>query len=284
MVLLLAMTGIAGAQPAPVEKLLRAKEWPSARGILAAVRGYWPELILALDHEDPGVRVRAAEALGLARYRPAEKPLMNRIPSERPDIAYAQLRALLDITRPRNRGKHGEPLDAGVSGQELADLGPSMTPLLIRTLQDEEDIGEIGYPVCLALGILNDPAAIPALIFILDGRMDWAYFGAVEALAKFEDSRVAPALARNLTKDFGSDFVNPAAGILLSMGDKGFQGVAQVLRESKDESTRANCAYLMRYADYRWAPVLRGALSDRSRSVREAVEASLTEMYRRHRR
>lgn len=283
LLVLIAFSSLARTQSARVEELLKADQWPSAKGILAAVRGYWPELILALDHPDPTVRARAAQALGAADYRLAKKPLMDRIPRETPEIAYQELCALLAIGHPRRRGKHGEPWDMDMSVDDLFSLGPKSTPLLIRFLSEEKNIGDIGYPICLALGKLGDARAIPVLIDILDRRMDWAYSGAAEALASFDDPRITPTLARNLTKEIPG-FGNPAQSSLLSLGDKGFQGAALVLRESHDESVRAACAFVLRYANYKWAPALRWALNDRSPAVRDAAKDSLSEMYRRRNR
>lgn len=272
--------GLAGAeaQDSKAVDLLRSDNWGAAKALLVANSEFGPDIVKALGDPDVTVRQRAAVALGVMDYLPAKQALMESVRKDQPLVARKALFALLHLARPMRRGKHGEPWDARMSINEIAELGPKAVPFLIEHLQVSADPDYTQPFACAVLGVIGDRRAIPALISVADRDHGFAMFFAVEALDKFDDPRKLPVFARNIKEIAG--YGSWADGFLLGNGEAGRLAAQDVMLTSKDPYVRGTLAYLLgRFEDYRSAPALRRALNDRDEFVRSNARYALDKIY-----
>lgn len=273
----LAMAG-AGAQGLEAVQLLRSDNWGAAKAFLVTGPEFAPDILKALGDSDVTVRQRAAVALGAMDYLPATQGLKESVLKDQPLVARKALYALLHLARPMRRGKHGEPWDARMSVNEIAELGPKAVPFLIEHVRASEDPDYTHPFACAVLGVIGDRRAIPALISVADRDRGFAMFFAVEALDRFDDPRILPVFARNIKEIAG--YGSLADGFLLRNGEAGRLAAQEVMLTSTDPHVRGTLAYLLgRFEDYRSAPALRRALNDPDEFVRSNARYALDKIY-----
>jgi HEAT repeat protein len=156
-------------------------------------------LIVALSHEDPGIRQWAVVTLGEIKDPRAVDPLIKVLQDEDYYVRWQVPSALAEIGDDRVVDPLISSLHDKWSGirMEVADaLGqikdPRSVDPLISALQDEDPY--VRKQVALALGEIRDNNAIDPLITALNDKELEVRFAAAKALGDFKDSRAVNTL------------------------------------------------------------------------------------------
>ncbi len=175
-----------------------------------------------LDSDDEAVRLRATTALAAGGDAPSllsaalgdSSWRVRRVAAE--GMAAGGGRAVVDTLIEAVRDHHRNPalLNAAVSALARAsiDITSSVIPLL------EAEDADVRTYASLALGLMNDPRAVPALIARLDDADANVQFHAIEALGRIGDRAATDAVATIAERrDFFLAF--PALDALAAIGD-----------------------------------------------------------------
>ena len=205
-------------------------------------------LIALLVHEEPDVRLGAAEALGELGDPKAVGPLLALLQDEDGHVRREAAEALGALGDP----SAVEPLitllrdeDEDVrrkAAEALGELGdPSAVEPLLALLQDED--GHVRREAAEALGALGDPSAVEPLITLLRDEDEDVRWRAAEALGELGDPKaVGPLLA--LLQDEDGHVRREAAEALGALGDpSAVEPLLGLLRdEHEDEHLRMAAA------------------------------------------
>lgn len=237
--------------PRSVAALVEALQHPSPRAREAALllldgfdRVPIAPLLKALDDPDPGVRCRAAFAVGIKRQKGAAAvPILRRM-LDAPEssvraaaahaIGYFGRRARVALDRLRELLADADPEVRWRTLDSLAALDlPSeeMAAHCLRTLQDPD--GEVRAK---GLSLLNDIESlagvpVPVLVGLLDDDAPQVWHRAIEALAWMRDAaqEAVPALARLIRSKRLGDFDRLRAAEALWMIAPDHEAVVPVL-------------------------------------------------------
>ena len=207
-------------------------------------------LIQALGHEDHGIRVNAALALGKLKNAGAVKALVDALRDPNEDVRWAAAWALGEIGKPAVR-----PLVQALKDEEgevrwkaawaLEKMGRQVLDSLLDAFATEE--GEAKSKIAMVLGSIGDVRAVRPLVQALGDEDESVRWGARWALQK-----LGGAVVRSLVK---------------------------TLEEDEDPRARMDAAVALGViGDSSAVPTLVSALSDESEGVREAAERALVEI------
>ncbi|MBM3235107.1 sigma-70 family RNA polymerase sigma factor [Candidatus Poribacteria bacterium] len=159
-----------------------------------------PTLMNALDDENIEIQRQAVELLGILRHKDAESKLIQKLDSSDPTVVFKAAEALGEM----KSEKALEPLMSLLQHRERMLQRTSETcrfEIITSTSAD------VGASVAKALGLINDKAAIPALmeffeylISLKSPRTHDSTIGTIWALGQIGDEQVAHRLAQYLSE------------------------------------------------------------------------------------
>jgi HEAT repeat protein/beta-lactamase regulating signal transducer with metallopeptidase domain len=178
-----------------------------------------PALHSALRGRSPLVREAAAEAIGSLDTRTSVEPLMAAARDPDVSVRRAVIRALANLQSSSAvstlaaamRDDDAEVRAAAADGLANVDNLRTAPAELIRAMEDAND--EVRHQVAHALGHIQDPAALPALIAHVGDRNVEVRRAVVDALDEFEDESATAAL-RTALRDADAEVRESAARAL----------------------------------------------------------------------
>lgn len=205
-----------------------------------------PALVKTLSSQHANLRNAAAQSLGTLGYRPA-------VP------------ALLKLVQHAESTQISDQMDQRALVESLGKIGDrSATPVLCRLLISSLDKDKVLSMVMIsALGELEDPTALPALLQVLERNDDSLNDRLSETLSSLKDPAVIPALQR-LSQNPEPYIAWPAKGGLIANGDR--KALLALLSDLQDRDPEIRELSLIYLAESK-APAVSQALLE---SVRDA--------------
>jgi HEAT repeat protein len=243
------------------------------------VRDAEPWLIARLHHPDPLLRLACARALaelGAVGELPAILAALEEVGADSGDVLEVMLAfgpsGVPFMTELLVAGSPAERRLAAVALGHIASR--HARPVLSRTLDDPDD--ELVADAARALGQLGDIRATAALIALLCDRRPWfVRVAAAAALGALEDPGAVPALVEELDAEEW-DLRNAAARSLVALDPDGLDGVIMVMDTISDRGV-AHFAGLVDVAGRMESIVRRASGGDTAcdRFVRRACAAGV---------
>jgi HEAT repeat protein len=254
---------------------IRAADVLGALRVIAAE----PWLIARLHHHDPLLRLACARALaelGAVDELPAIIAALEEVGADPGDVVEVMLafgpRGVPFLTELLVAGSPTERRLAAVALGHVASR--HARPVLSRTLEDPDD--ELVADAARALGQLGDVRATAALIALLRDRRPWfVRVAAAAALGALEDPAAVPALVEELDAEEW-DLRNAAARSLVALDPDGLDGVMTAMDTVSDRGV-AHFAGLVDVAGRMESIVRRASGGDSAcdRFVRRACAAGV---------
>lgn len=159
----------------------------------------------------------------------------------------------------------------------LAEMSPILYDRLLNVLNDPSKSDRSRDAVCVGLGKLGDPEAIPSLIKALKDKNEEVRQNAAWALAEIAHPKGIKALIKALEDESWKVRVNAVAGIGKIADPKTVDFILKAITDPDVNVRIMGVSYLRKFDDPRVFDVLTAALSDPQKAVRNMAQESLEE-------
>lgn len=185
------------------------------------------------------VRAAAAEVMGCVGCDDAAEPLLNQLNDERPEVCVKVADALGKIKwTPRDDADRVRFLLLKGSWMELADMGETVSDLMIESLKDPDK--EVRSTAVRVLGRIGGERALEALTMVLEEEKDESIrWNAVLILSGMGEEAIEPLVLA--MKDPVWEVRDSAATTLANMGEAAFDPLLRALN-SPHRYTRSRAA------------------------------------------
>jgi len=241
------------------------------------------DLIAALADKNPGIVMRAVEALGQTGDERAAVPLIGMLNRSDPSLRFVTSEALIHLGSAAvpsliDTLNHKDPVVVSAAAEILGKIGDQRAIEPLTEALKHRDSDRVRLSVATALGAIGGKEVVVPLIRLLKNKDSVVQYAAAEALAVIGQPAV-PFLIDEL-KNTDPDIVLIAINTLGKTGEQqAVQPLIDLLHNDLPDAVRMSVVKALgRLKDPRAVPVLMDRLTDRVSVVRGLAAEALVDM------